>query len=63
MPSTYVHGDGYGAEYFRELSVILVDLNPLITVVELENASHDAHLKIPAQLAALIDESWDDSCE
>ncbi len=63
VPSTYVHGDGYGAEYFRELSAALVELNPLITTVELENVSHDAHLRASGQLAALIDERWDESCE
>jgi pimeloyl-ACP methyl ester carboxylesterase len=63
VPSTYVHGDGYGAEYFRELSAALVELNPLITTVELANVSHDAHLRVPGQLAALIEERWDESCE
>jgi pimeloyl-ACP methyl ester carboxylesterase len=62
VPSTYVHGDGYGADYFRALSVALVELNPLITPVELENVSHDAHLRAPAPLAALIEERWDESC-
>jgi len=63
VPATYVHGDGYGADYYRALSTALVELNPLITAVELENVSHDAHLRAPAQLAALIDERWDESCE
>ncbi len=62
VPTTYVHGDTYSTEYFRALSVILVELNPVITVVELEHAGHDAHLKNAAQLAAVIDESWDASC-
>ena len=62
VPTTYVHGDSYGTEYFRELSDILVELNPYITVVELEHADHDAHLKNAAQLAAVIQESWDATC-
>jgi pimeloyl-ACP methyl ester carboxylesterase len=62
VPSTYVHGDGYGADYYRALSAALVELNPLISAVELEGVSHDAHLKVPGQLAALIDERWDESC-
>jgi pimeloyl-ACP methyl ester carboxylesterase len=62
VPSTYAHGDGYGADYYRALSVALVELNPLISAVELENVSHDAHLRAPGQLAALIDERWDESC-
>jgi pimeloyl-ACP methyl ester carboxylesterase len=61
VPSTYVHGDGDGADYFRTLSAMLADLNPLITTVELVNVSHDAHLRAPALLAALIDERWDES--
>jgi pimeloyl-ACP methyl ester carboxylesterase len=63
VPSTYAHGDGYGADYFRALSAALIELNPLISAVELENVSHDAHLRAPGQLAALIDERWDESCE
>jgi pimeloyl-ACP methyl ester carboxylesterase len=63
VPSTYVHGDGNGSDYYRALSTALVELNPLITAVELENASHDAHLRVPGQLAALIEERWDESCE
>jgi pimeloyl-ACP methyl ester carboxylesterase len=62
VPSTYVHGDGYGADYFRALSVALVELNPFITAVELENVSHDAHLRAPGQVAAIIEERWDESC-
>jgi pimeloyl-ACP methyl ester carboxylesterase len=62
VPSTYVHGDGYGAEYYRALSSALVELNPLITAVELENVSHDAHLRVPAELAELIEQRWDESC-
>jgi pimeloyl-ACP methyl ester carboxylesterase len=63
VPSTYAHGDGFGADYYRALSAVLVELNPLISVVELENVSHDAHLRAPGQLAALIEERWDESCE
>jgi pimeloyl-ACP methyl ester carboxylesterase len=63
VPSTYVHGDGLGADYYRALSTALVELNPLITTIEIENASHDAHLRNPAQLAAVIGERWDESCE
>lgn len=62
VPSTYVHGDGYGADYFRALSAALIELNPLISAVELENTSHDAHLTVPAQLATLIEQRWDESC-
>jgi pimeloyl-ACP methyl ester carboxylesterase len=63
VPSTYVHGDGYGADYFRALSEALIELNPLITAVEIDNASHDAHLRNPTQLAAVIEKRWDESCE
>jgi len=63
VPATYVHGDGLGSEYYRELSVILRELNPLITTVELEHASHAAHLQNPAQLATLIQQRWDETCE
>lgn len=62
VPSTYAHGDGYGGDYFRALGAVLVELNPLISVVELDSASHDAHLRVPNQLATLIGERWDESC-
>jgi pimeloyl-ACP methyl ester carboxylesterase len=62
VPATYIHGDGLGAEYFRELSVILHELNPLITTVEIEHASHAAHLQNPAQLATIIQQRWDETC-
>ena len=62
VPATYVNGDIYSTEYFRALSGVLVELNPRITIVELEHAGHDAHLKNTAQLAAVIEESWDAAC-
>jgi pimeloyl-ACP methyl ester carboxylesterase len=62
VPATYVHGDGPGEDYFRALSVILEELNPLITTVEIEHASHAAHLQNPAQLATLIQQRWDETC-
>ncbi|MGA2123477.1 MAG: alpha/beta fold hydrolase [Acidimicrobiales bacterium] len=62
VPATYVHGDGEGADYFRSLSDALVELNPKITIVEIEHADHDAHLKNAAQLAAVIEERWDATC-
>ena len=61
VPSTYVHGDGFGADYYRALSTALVELNPLITTVEIENASHDAHLRNPAKLAHIISDRFDES--
>lgn len=62
VPATYVHGDGAGAPYFRELSARLVEVNPLISTVEIEHAGHDAHLKNPAQVADVIGRSWDEQC-
>jgi pimeloyl-ACP methyl ester carboxylesterase len=62
VPATYVHGDGLGEDYFRALSVILEELNPLITTVEIEHASHAAHLQSSAQLATLIHQRWDETC-
>lgn len=62
VPATYVHGDGLGTDYFRALSAILEERNPLITTVEIEHASHAAHLHNPAQLATLIQRRWDETC-
>ncbi|MGC2486245.1 MAG: alpha/beta fold hydrolase [Acidimicrobiales bacterium] len=61
-PTTYVHGDTYGAEYFRALSAILVARNSNITIVEIEHAGHDAHLRNTAQLVAVIEDRWDATC-
>jgi pimeloyl-ACP methyl ester carboxylesterase len=62
VPATYVHGDRFGANYFRELSAKLADLNPLITAIEIQNAGHDAHLRNPSELATIIQERWDETC-
>ncbi|MGH3732369.1 MAG: alpha/beta fold hydrolase [Acidimicrobiales bacterium] len=62
VPAMYVHGDGLGADYYRALSETLVDLNPLITAVEIQHDSHDAHLRSPAQVAAVIQQSWIRTC-
>jgi pimeloyl-ACP methyl ester carboxylesterase len=62
VPATYVHGDGLGADYYRALSAILEELNPLITTVEIEHASHAGHLQNPAQIATLIQQRWDETC-
>lgn len=62
VPSTYVHGDGVLADYYRRLAEELAALNPLIHPVEIEHANHAAHLKNPDELAALLDERWDALC-
>jgi pimeloyl-ACP methyl ester carboxylesterase len=62
VPATYVHGDELGADYFRAVSDALVTINPDITIVEIEHASHDAHLKNSAQLTAVIEDRWDAAC-
>ena len=62
VPLSYVHGDGTNAEYYRALGALLVEVNPLIDVVELTNAGHAAHLKNPDQLAEVIGERWWATC-
>ncbi len=54
VPSTYIHGDGHGVEYYRELSQRLMALNPLISAIEIEHAGHDAHLKNAGELASVV---------
>jgi len=62
VPTTYVYGDGVLADYYRALAVELVKANPAIATVEIEHANHDAHLKSPVELAAVIQQRWDQVC-
>ncbi|MHB8380537.1 MAG: alpha/beta fold hydrolase [Acidimicrobiales bacterium] len=62
VPATYAYGDGVLADYYRALAGELVKVNPSIETVELEHANHDAHLKNPDQLAAIVRRRWDQVC-
>ncbi len=62
-PTLYLHGDGVIAAYYRELGDRLRSANPLIQVRELAHANHGAHLSSPDQLLAVIDETWESTCE
>jgi pimeloyl-ACP methyl ester carboxylesterase len=61
-PTVLVHGDGALVEYYRALSIELQRLNPNLHSVEVQNAGHGAHLANPDQLAALIQQLWDEWC-
>ncbi|HEV3267135.1 MAG TPA: alpha/beta hydrolase [Acidimicrobiales bacterium] len=62
VPAAYVHGDGVLADYYRALSVELVKVNPSIEIIEIEHANHDAHLKNPGELAAIVQRRWGQAC-
>ncbi|MGA2294222.1 MAG: alpha/beta hydrolase [Acidimicrobiales bacterium] len=63
VPTSYVHGDGVLRDYYRALSLLLSELNNLISPVEITNAGHGAHLANPDQLATLIQQLWEHRCE
>lgn len=62
IPAVYVYGDVLAPEFYRSLSAELESINPLIRSRQVTNAAHGAHLSVPDQLAALIEELWDDTC-
>ncbi|HUY17098.1 MAG TPA: alpha/beta hydrolase [Acidimicrobiales bacterium] len=62
VPATYAYGDGVLADYYRALAAELVKVNPSIETEVLEHANHDAHLKNPDQLAAIVQRRWDQVC-
>jgi pimeloyl-ACP methyl ester carboxylesterase len=61
-PTVFVHGDGILADHFRALSQKLELLSPMISSREIRKAGHGAHLSNPDQLAALIQELWEQQC-
>jgi pimeloyl-ACP methyl ester carboxylesterase len=61
-PTVFVHGDGVLVEYYRALSIELQRANPNIHSVEVQKAGHGAHLANPDQLAALVQQLWDQFC-
>jgi pimeloyl-ACP methyl ester carboxylesterase len=62
VPATYAYGDDTQADYYRALSVEIARINPFIATVEIAHAKHAAHLKNPEQLAAVIQQSWEQAC-
>ena len=62
VPATYAYGDGDSASYYRALAVELLEVNPSIETLEIEHASHGAHLKNSDQLAAIVHQRWDQLC-
>lgn len=62
VPATYAYGDGDLASYYRALADELLKVNPSIETMEIEHASHDAHLKNSDQLAAIVQQRWDQRC-
>jgi pimeloyl-ACP methyl ester carboxylesterase len=63
VPAVYVYGDVLAPDFYRALSDELSSINPLIRSRQVTNAAHGAHLSVPDQLASLISELWDDTCE
>jgi pimeloyl-ACP methyl ester carboxylesterase len=61
-PTAYIYGDGLIHDYYVALCAEISRINPSIECRELENAPHGAHLAIPDQLAALIEEEWHHVC-
>lgn len=62
-PTFYVHGDTNIPEYYRSLCIELERTSSLIASRELKKAGHGAHLSNPDQLAGLILDSWERTCE
>jgi len=62
IPAYFVHGDAYRREYYEELGESLHERNPRFTNRELRGANHGAHLAIPDQVVALLEELWETTC-
>jgi pimeloyl-ACP methyl ester carboxylesterase len=62
VPTIFLHGDGALVDYYRALSIDLERINPTIHAMEVHNAGHGAHLANPDQLAAQIQQLWDQFC-
>jgi pimeloyl-ACP methyl ester carboxylesterase len=62
VPTIFLHGDGVLVDYYRTLSIKLEQINPTIHAIEVQRAGHGAHLANPDQLAAIVQQLWDQFC-
>ncbi len=62
VATTFAFGHWARTPHFRELARLVGEITPLMTFVEVADARHDAHLRRPDALAALVRHACEVSC-